>query len=267
MNGKVIFKVVSGFGVGFLTGFVFSKKYHERQVYDMVDGIYAECDRQIRAELGLDTVQADADPNEKYNVDTKKPKVVPFARQDVETVEKITLPYREYNKPSLDDLVKGKDWGTSYVDQGETGDRQMTDQEFFAGDEMEDERSVEDEIDDDRDAVVEDDWAADSPNRYITEKEFSETCLHFTKTDVFYYRQDNVFAGEDDQPISQEEGIFDAGTVDIDRRLQQQTSVYVRCYRLATDFQIYCLPSAYHDIIAETPKERERRLTKRKLRD
>ena len=266
MNGKAIFKVVSGFGVGFLTGFVFSKKYHERQVYDMVDGIYAECDRQIRAELGLDVVQADPTAEEKSHLSYDDTKVVPFNKKDTATVEKITLPYREYNKPSLDDLVKGKDWGTVHVDR-EDDDRQMTDQEFFAGDEIEDERSVEDEIEEDREAVVEDDSAADSPNRYITEKEFSETCLHFTKTDVFYYRQDNVFAGEDDQPISQEEGLFDAGTVDIDRRLQQQTSVYVRCYRLATDFQIYCLPSAYHDIIAETPKERERRLTKRKLRD
>ena len=260
MNGKSVVRILGMVGASFTAGFFFSKKYYERHYYDMVDDIYNECYRQAEAEL---RAQQPSDPEP----DTKK--VIKVAFGDPKRInEAMTAPYRAYDKPDLsvvaqERLGETKDWGKAVIDHG----TEMTDQEFFGDEKLDPSGDVEDEIESAHEDMEDDGEDSNSPNRYLTEREYSETCMHFNKTEVFYYRSDNVFTGEDDQPMGVEEGLFDSGTIDLDRRLQQANTVYVRCYRLGTDYQIFCLKEAYHNIVAETPKERERRLTKRKMRD
>ena len=262
MNGKAIVKIASMLGAGFTAGFFFSKKYYENHYYNMVEDIYNECYRQVETELRAEAEVKNTKQKATNNV------VGDFnggsKRVSSKINEALTIPYRAYDKPNLDQIAKDR-LGISISEV--TGQPEMSDQDFFGDEAMEDETSVEDEIEADRGMVEDDDGDSDRLNRYITEKEFFGSNQHFNKADIFYYRQDNVFTGEDDQVIGSDEGIFDSETVDIDRRLQQQNIVYIRCYRLGTDFQIFCLNSAYHDIVAETPKERERRITKRKMRD
>lgn len=251
MNSKTLVTILTAGGAGFIAGFFVAKKKHDRDIESMIDDIYNECYRQAEAELKTVTKIAEEPKTE----EPKKSNIIQLHEHG--RFADITRPYRAYDKPPLGELVKELE---------EEEKQEMSDQEFFGDEQMDDDRSVEDEIKEDLEAVADDDADSNSPNRYLTEREYDETNLHFNKLDIFYYRQDRVFTGEDDQPMTPDDDIYDEGTVDIDRKLFLDSVIHVRNYHLGTDFRIYCLPGAFHDIVAETYKERERRLARRKMR-
>ena len=250
MNDGKILKLLLACGVGFVSGFCLSKRYHESKYYDTIDDIYNECYRKAKEELtGQKLVQEVKD-----ELDNRKQNAVPFTKFVDKTLnEAYTTPYKAYDKPDLNKLHHDR----IEVEQEE---KEMSDEEYFGDDSMAEDPGIESEIDN----VTEDSNGA--VTRFITEKEFSETCLHFTKTDIFYYTLDNIFTDEDDQILGSEHGIFDIIMPDI-RSDHNPTTFYVRNYNLNTDFQVYVLPQNYHEIAFETAKERERRLSRRRMRD
>lgn len=99
----------------------------------------------------------------------------------------------------------------------------------------------------------------------ISEHDFYNDYPNYRKADIFYYIKDEVFTNEDDDPIEDTNDIFDELRVDIKRFLRSSERVYLRDCKLETDFIIYRLNGAYSEFQFETPKEREKRLTKRIL--
>lgn len=257
MNVKTISNILIGFSVGMVVGALATKKICDRNFEDRIDAIYNECYRVAKKELlGEDTDMAYSEETSDEKINNNPDNVVPL---DIKAHGNITRPYRAYDKPDLSAVHHDK--------IGDDPSSEMTDAEYFGGDEVDEEQLVESEIAD-ADDLDEDGSDNDSSSRFISEKEFSESYLHFSKTDIFYYRRDQVLADEEDQIITSENDLFgiDVRGDLIRRKLNHGDCIFVRNYHLGTDFQIYVIDGAYQEILFQTPKEREKRITRRKMR-
>ena len=153
--------------------------------------------------------------------------------EPAEVKEESNNPYkklvRDYNKPNLNDMVK------------EAGYTEPAEEEYPEDD-------YEDELTEDEETELEDrklnTIEIDGPY-LITEPEFASEKLHFDKVDLWYYKEDNTLANDEEDMIDDIAGLIGDDALAIFDNDDQTDTIYIRNEKLSADFQVTCLNKSY----------------------
>lgn len=239
MSNKVFFGFILAFGLGGLTGYLVTRKILEDAMNDEIDEA-----RQFY----VDKVN---DMEEKIDEIKKEVRPVDLSNHDSEYVHYSKI-VSSYKKPELDELA------TARLTRGEPAD----------GEDDEDEEVTEQDILDDMEKRSNEMAAVKNPEPYlINYHQFMNDNQHYDKIDLYYYNEDDVTCGDDDQEIEDPEELIGYDIYDLLDN-DPVSSGFVRNERLHTDYEIHKIFDSYSDSVggkAETDKERmERRIARKK---
>lgn len=229
---KIIVGMALGAGLGAIIGSVFSRKKCEAEFDDSINDIYNKCYKEAREEL----------------------------TREQSTHKKII---KQYQKPDLFSVSAEVFDKSRTISNGEEFDERDSEESDESNESEDEEEDVLDEPCDDVEELRE-----LAETGIISEHDFLNDCPHHRKTDIFYYSLDQTFTDEDDNiMIPSETDLFNAYRFDVIKILKSESKAYFRDCDLETDFEIHRLNHSFTEFQFETPKEREKRMTKRKLKD
>jgi len=164
--------------------------------------------------------------------------------------------YVNYNKPYMNDILKKyENEENEQIEEDLLEDDAESDAEYKAA------------LEADAEYFAINRYAAESNGEpYLIEyEEFVDGVEGYEVQDLYFYTVDGVLCEDDDTKVEDWDKLVG---YDFEDKLMMQTSAFVRNDQLMMLYEIHRIPHSYQkDIlgIAETPKEREIRITKRRM--